>query len=62
MVITSRNVRCERHVARMDEIGKTNNSSVEMSKNKGTSGRPNYRWQKNTTVDIKETRCDDVMV
>jgi len=32
----------------MDEIGNTNKSLVEMSKNKGTSGRPNYRWQKKT--------------
>jgi len=46
----------------MDEIGNTNKSSVEISKNKGTSGRPNYKWQKNTTVDIEETRCDNVMV
>lgn len=46
----------------MDEIGNTNKSSAEMSKNKGTSGRPNYQWQKNTTMDIKHTRCEDVMV
>jgi len=52
MVIKSRNVKCERHVARMDEIGNTNKSSVEMSKNKITSVRPNYRWQKKTTEDI----------
>ena len=32
MVIKSRNVRCERHVARMDKIDNTNKSSVEMSK------------------------------
>ena len=46
MVIKSRNVKCEKHVAAMDEIGNTNKSSVKMSKNKGTSGGLNYTWQK----------------
>jgi hypothetical protein len=47
MVIKSRNVRCERHVARMDEISKANKILVGRSKKNGTILVPkkNYKTE-----------------
>jgi hypothetical protein len=56
MMISSRRLRCLKHVARIEEMGNVCNLFVGKPERKKLLGKSNRRWEDNIKTDLREIR------